>query len=198
MPRLKRVIEPKRQLETMKAGKTVKTFCARDGRKVVLRTVRWEDLDDLLELINSLVEEKVDIVRTERVSRQEEIDWLSGALGRLEKEEIFYLAAEVGGKVVANSEIRRETGHSEHVGNVGIAIREGYRNIGIGIEMMKSLIDQAQRWGLKVLTLSVFASNRQAFHVYEKVGFVETGRIPRKFFRHDEYIDEIIMAKLLE
>jgi hypothetical protein len=33
-------------------------------------------LGDLLELINSLVEEKADIVRTEKVSRQEEIDWL--------------------------------------------------------------------------------------------------------------------------
>jgi RimJ/RimL family protein N-acetyltransferase len=182
----------------MKAGKTVKTFCARDGQKVVLRAIRWEDLDDLLELINSLVEEKVDIVRTEKVSRHEEIDWLGGALCRLEKEEIFYLVAEVGGKVVANSEIRRGTGHSEHVGNVGIAIREGYRSIGIGTEVMKSLIDQAQNWGLKVLTLSVFASNKRAFHVYEKVGFVETGRVPRKFFRNDEYIDEIIMAKFLE
>lgn len=43
---------------------------------MILRTPRWEDLDDLLELINSLVEEKAGIVRTEKVSRQEEIDWL--------------------------------------------------------------------------------------------------------------------------
>ena len=182
----------------MKAGKSVKTFCARDGRKIVLKTLRWEDLDDLLELINSLVEEKADIVRTEKVSRQEEIDWLAGALGRLEKDEIFYLAAEIEGKVVANSEIRRGAGHSEHVGNVGIAIGKGYRDIGIGTEMMKALIDQAGRWGLQVLTLNVFASNKRAFHVYEKVGFVETGRIPRKFLRDGEHIDEIIMTKLLE
>jgi RimJ/RimL family protein N-acetyltransferase len=182
----------------MKAGKNVRTFCGKDGRKVVLRTLRWEDFDDLLELINSLVEEKVDIVRTEKVSRQEEIDWLAGALGRLEKDEIFYLTAEVGGKVVANSEIRRETGHSGHVGTVGIAIGKGYRDIGIGTEIMKALIDQAGRWGLQVLTLNVFASNKRAFHVYEKVGFVETGRIPRKFLRDGEYIDEIIMTKLLE
>jgi hypothetical protein len=60
----------------MKAGREIKTLVMRDGRKVILRTPKWEDLGDLLELINSLVEEKADIVRTEKVSRQEEIDWL--------------------------------------------------------------------------------------------------------------------------
>jgi hypothetical protein len=62
----------------MKAGEVIRRLSARDGRKVVLRTIRWEDLDDLLEMINSLVEEKADIVRAEKVSRTEEIDWLAG------------------------------------------------------------------------------------------------------------------------
>lgn len=61
----------------MKAGKIIRSFFARDGREVVLRTPKWEDLDDLLELINSLVEERADITRTKKVSREEEIDWLS-------------------------------------------------------------------------------------------------------------------------
>ena len=34
---------------------------AKDGRKVVLRTARWDGLDDLLELINSLVDEMIEI-----------------------------------------------------------------------------------------------------------------------------------------
>jgi len=61
----------------MKAGKIVSSFYTKGGRKVVLRTPKWEDLDDLLELINSLVDEKANISRTEKVSREEEIDWLS-------------------------------------------------------------------------------------------------------------------------
>ncbi|MDI6905227.1 MAG: hypothetical protein QMD13_07055 [Candidatus Bathyarchaeia archaeon] len=61
----------------MKAGKIIRNFSARDSREVVLRTPKWEDLDDLLELINSLVEERADITRTKKVSRKEETDWLS-------------------------------------------------------------------------------------------------------------------------
>jgi len=49
----------------MKPGRIIRTFSARDGRNVVLRTPRWEDLDDLLELINSLVEERANIIMDE-------------------------------------------------------------------------------------------------------------------------------------
>lgn len=45
----------------MKPDKILLSFTAKDGRQVILRTPRWEDLDDLVELINSLVEEGVEI-----------------------------------------------------------------------------------------------------------------------------------------
>ena len=45
----------------MKRGETLHRFTAKDGRKVILRTPKWEDLDDLLELINSLVDEDAEI-----------------------------------------------------------------------------------------------------------------------------------------
>jgi RimJ/RimL family protein N-acetyltransferase len=182
----------------MKAGKTIRNFSARDSQKVVLRTPMWEDLENLLELINSLVDEKAEIARTEKASREEEIDFLSKALSRLEKDETFYLVAEVGGKVVAVSEIGRRSGYEKHVGVIGIAIKSGFRDLGIGTEMMKTLVKQAQGMGLKVLTLTAFASNKRAIHIYEKVGFVQTGRVPKKHFKEGQYIDEIIMTKLLE
>jgi len=182
----------------MKSGKIFRSFTAKDRRKVVLRTPVWEDLDDFLELINSFIEERADILRTEKVSRDEEIDFLSRVLSRLEKDEMFYLVAEVDGKVVAVSEISKRSGYEKHVGVIGIAIRSEFRDLGIGTEMMNALVEQAQEMGLKVLTLTAFATNKSAIHVYEKVGFLQTGRIPKKHFKDGKYIDEIIMTKLLE
>jgi len=182
----------------MKTGEVIREFFAKDGRKVVLRTVKWEDLDDLLDFINSLVEEGANIIRTEEVSREEEIEWLSRVFSRQEKGELFCLAAEVDGRLVANSEIMRGTGYSSHVGFIGIAIKKGFRGVGIGTEMMKTLEEQAKKVGLKVLALSVFANNQHAINLYKKVGFVETGRIPKRFFKNGAYIDEIIMTKTLE
>jgi RimJ/RimL family protein N-acetyltransferase len=81
---------------------------------------------------------------------------------------------------------------------LGIVIGNGYRDLRIGTEIMKSLIEQARAVGLKLLTLSVYATNERARHVYQRLGFVETGRIPKKLFKDGKYVDEITMAKVLE
>ena len=166
--------------------------------KTVLRTPKWEDLDDLLELINSLVDEGAEVVVNEKVSRGEEIDWLSKLLARLETGETFFLVAEVNGRIISSSDINRQHGSQSHVGIVGIVIEKNFRGFGIGTAIMRVLIEQASRMGMKVLTLSVYASNKRAIHVYRKVGFVRTGLIPKKFLKQGKYVDEVIMTKVLE
>ena len=182
----------------MQLGRVFREFYARDGQKVILRTPRREDLDDLMELINSLVDEKAEIALTVKVTREEEAEWLPKMLARLEKDELFFLVAEVDRKVVASSDIHILGGDEKHVGVIGIVIKSGFRGLGIGTEMVKTLVEQAALLKLKVLMLHVFATNKRAVHVYEKVGFVQTGRVPKKHFRQGRYIDEVIMTKLIE
>jgi len=182
----------------VKAGQLIHRFSAKDGREVILRAPRWEDLDDLMELINSLIEEGADIEYDTKKTREEEVDWLSRAIAQLEKGNTFYMVAEVAGKVIASSSVgKRRLRCENHVGDLGLLIRSSYRDVGIGTEMMKTLIDQARIMGLKVLVLSVFATNERAIHVYKKVGFKEVGRIPRSIYRNGRYMDRVIMAKEL-
>jgi RimJ/RimL family protein N-acetyltransferase len=182
----------------MQLGRMLRKFHAKDGQEVILRTPKWEDLDDLMGLINSLVDEKAEIALTLKVTRDEEADWLSKMLSSLEKDELFFLVAEVGRKVSASSDIHVLRDDEKHVGVLGIVIKSGFRDLGIGTEMMKTLVEQATALGLKVLMLHVFATNYRAIHVYERVGFVQTGRIPKKHFREGQYIDEVVMTKLIE
>jgi len=44
------------------------------------------------------------------------------------------------------------------------------------------------------VTLCVFSGNERAIHVYEKVGFRETGRVPKMIYKNGEYKDHIIMT----
>ena len=69
----------------MKTGEILKSFTAKNGRNVILRTPKWEDLDDLMEFINSLVEEGVHIDRNQKVTSEQEADWLGRKLADLEK-----------------------------------------------------------------------------------------------------------------
>lgn len=107
----------------MNIGKILHSFTAKDGREVFLRTPRWEDLDDFIEFINSLVEEGADITFNQKVTREHEAEWLGRQLAEIEKGNRFIVLAEVDGKVVANSSLTKNTGYRKHVG--GFAGRAG-------------------------------------------------------------------------
>jgi len=177
--------------------KVFKEFRTGDGRRVVLRTPRMSDLDDLLEFINSLVDEGAEILVEKRTTREAEADWLGRLLADIEKGSVICVAGEVDGKVIANSEVRKGTGKRSHVGTLGIAIRDGYRDVGIGTEMMRALVEESKRAELRLLRLTVFDSNLRAIHVYETVGFREVGKMPKAIRQGDEYVDEVYMAKEL-
>ena len=181
----------------MKTGTVVKTFTAKDGRKVVLRTPKWEDIDDFVELTNSLVEEEADVAASQKITREQEADLLGRQLAEIEKGDRFMLVAEVDGKAVANAFVTRQMGYSKHVGRLFVAVKKGFRDIGIGTEMAKTLVSQAEKTGLKMVILYLFSTNKRAKHVYEKVGFRETGRIPNELYKNGKFLDHIIMVKEL-
>lgn len=181
----------------MNAGTTTHHFIAKNGRDVLFRPPRWEDLDDLLGFINSLVEEGAEILRNQEVTRDEEADWLGRKLADVEKGKVFWLVAEVGGTVIASSELKIGTGYSRHVGEIGVGVKRGYRDVGVGTELLNALISHAKTIGLELLTLTVSSSNTRAIHVYERIGFEETGRIPNRLFKNGTYRDQIIMTKKL-
>jgi len=143
----------------------------------------------LIEFINSLVEEDADILRTTKVTRSEEAEWLSKRLVRIDKGELIEAVAEVDGKVIANSEVEKRSGIMGHVGVLGIGIKSGYRGIGIGTQILKTLIDESKNAGLKILVLEHFATNKTARQLYEKMGFRETGKTPKGIYKNGKYID---------
>lgn len=158
--------------------------------------MRVEDADDLTEMMHSLVEEGADIHTDERRSREEVIDWIAKRLSLVEKGDAACLVAEMDRRTIANSEIiRRTSGHCvRHVGELGIVIKRGYRDIGIGTELIKRLLEQAQMMGLEIILLWVFATNMRAIRLYKKFGFQEAGKIAGGIFRCGKYIDEVLMT----
>ena len=161
---------------------------------MILRAPRMSDLDDFLEFINSLVDEGAEIPVEARRTREAEADWLGKLLADIEKGLAICVVGEVDGRLVANSEVRKGTGRRRHVGGLAIALKDGYRDVGIGTEMMKALIEESRKDGLRLLCLSVYESNLRARHVYMKVGFREVGRMPKAIRKGDQYLDEVVMA----
>ena len=171
-----------------------KTFIAKDGREVVLRPPKWEDLEDLTKYINSLVDEKVDICRATKVTREEEAEWLKKRLTSIDKGEVIHIVSEVNGEVVAGGEVKKQRDLMSHVGMLGIGVKAGFRSMGIGTVLMDGLIEESKKAGLKILVLDVFDTNEIAKALYEKMGFKVVGKLPKGIYRNGKYIDLVRMV----
>ena len=61
-------------------------------------------------------------------------------------------------------------------GEVGIGLLAPYRNQGLGTEMLRQAIAWAKDQRFDYLRLTTRADNHRAIHVFERCGFVPTGR----------------------
>ena len=179
----------------LKAGSIFKKVKLKDGTVAVLRAPKWEDVDEFLAFINGLIDEgDLYLSIQTKPTWEEELDWHANRLVQVEKGELVVCVAEVAGHVVGNSSVTKKSGVQAHVGELGISVHKDYRDLGLGTEMMKVLISESRKMGLKIVRLNVFSGNAWAIHVYEKIGFKEVGRIPKAIFKWKRYLDEIIMA----
>jgi len=86
------------------------------------------------------------------------------------------------------------------VGEVGIIIGEKeYQGKGYGTEAMELLLDYGFKTvNLNRIQLRVYEFNSRAINSYNKIGFVEEGRMRQAIFINGEYHDIIFMSILQE
>ena len=84
-----------------------------------------------------------------------------------------------------------------HVAELGIFVLPPYRGYGVGKRLMAYALDWVRDQGIRKITLSVFAINQRAIHMYQTFGFTLEGIRKMQYNIGGEYIDEILMAKFL-
>lgn len=83
-----------------------------------------------------------------------------------------------------------------HRASLGIAIFKEYCNCGIGELMLRELLDCARKCGYEIMELDVYAENVRAIHLYEKLGFIQRGRLVNAVkYKDGTYDDLILMQK---
>lgn len=77
---------------------------------------------------------------------------------------------------------------------VGLDIIPEYRGKGYGFKSYKMLLDYLfNHYNMNMVYLKVADFNPKAKKLYEKVGFRQSGCLPKYFYRHGQYWDYIIM-----
>jgi putative acetyltransferase len=84
-----------------------------------------------------------------------------------------------------------------HVGELGLAVHDGWQGRGIGTALVRAAVGLADRWlNLRRLELTVFADNERAVRLYKKFGFEVEGLLRRYALRDGVYVDAYVMARL--
>jgi RimJ/RimL family protein N-acetyltransferase len=175
-------------------------FMLRNGAQLIVRNPTSQDAQRMIEVMRAVVAEgpytltEPDEFEWNVMNKRQDISESLRNPGQLA------LVAEVNGEVVGFLEFvngrRRRTQHS---GSLSIFIQDGFREIGIGSLLIKTLLKWARLAPLiEKVTLAVFSTNIRAIAVYQKLGFLVEGRCPRDMKIDGEYVDSVLMYQFVK
>lgn len=163
---------------------TIREFCSKDRKKA----------KEFQDFVNSLIEEKAQILLNKKVSLKAEKEFLEENYRKIKKRKRVSMFAEHNNKIVGRTDINIGEGRENHVGNFGIAVRNGYRRIGLGGYLTDSIIKLAKKeLKPKIIKLGALPTNKPAIRFYKKHGFKKVAVIPKQLQYKGKLCDEIIM-----
>jgi ribosomal protein S18 acetylase RimI-like enzyme len=166
-----------------------------------IRDLRFEDGPDLINAYFSYYKELESgnaelglVLFKKKPGYESEVSWFAETYKGVLRGDRIAKVAEVGGKAVGLCEISKSRPGSEtdHIGALGIAIMDGYRDMGIGTALISAALADG-RARFEAVKLTVFTTNKRAITVYKKMGFVELCTIPKAIKRGSRYFDEFLM-----
>lgn len=177
----------------------VRKYLARSGEEITIRPAEPEDSCEIIDTIRSNALER-SYVLMEQYGRNVASE--RAYISELDRRKNLLIVAAAGVEVVgclaalqADEGSREETAHILHV---GLHLKEIYRGVGIGSQMLGYAIEWAQEAGFKKLEASIFTTNKRSLKLFSKAGFTEEGVRQKRIRIGREYIDEVLMGKVLE
>ena len=175
-----------------------KTVILRDGRTCVLRIPYAEDAEALLDFLRDIASETEYILWTPQESfptREGEIAYIESLVN---SPQVLCLLADVDGEIAGNCQIVfNGKWKIAHRSSIAIALRQKFWGLGIGTALLRELIGEAERRGVRQTELDVVAENRRARGLYDKMGFRAVATLPAAIrFTDGSLHDEIHMMRI--
>ncbi len=178
----------------MELGKVIKTVLNKQGKRLILRYPKVDDVNELLRYVNALIQEDTFVLISGKPQTiEEEKIFFDHLLTDIQRSDALSLVIELNGKIVGMTGVTREKFRMHHVGMLGISLAPEIRDQGVGSMAFSTLIEECKKMGFKLLTLHCFENNARAFHMYKKLGFIEVGIIPKAVLYRGAYVGQIIM-----
>lgn len=158
-----------------------------NSMKIVIRTYEQNDIPEMIKIWNEVVEEGIAFPQEELLTAK------SG-------EQFF--ASQVHSAVAVDTEDDHicglyilhpnNVGRCGHICNASYAVPSQSRGQHIGEKLVKDCLLRGKEYGFHILQFNaVVVSNVHARHLYERLGFIQLGTIPKGFRMKDGHYEDI-------
>ena len=154
---------------------------------MIVRAYEKADLDAMIQIWNEVVEEGIAFPQEELLNDQTGAEFFAS-------QTYTAIAEDENGHAVHGLYILHpnNVGRCGHICNASYAVRSKSRGLHIGEMLVLDCLHQAKRFGFTVLQFNaVVESNVHARHLYERLGFVPLGVIPKGFRMKDGHYENI-------
>ncbi len=156
---------------------------------ITIREYQKTDMAEAMGIWNEVVREGVAFPQVEELTEQE-------ADGFFSSQSYTGVAADSEtGEIVGLYILHpNNVGRCGHIANTSYAVRSSCRGLHIGEQLVKDSLVMGARLGFRLLQFNaVVATNVHALHLYERLGFIQLGRIPQGFLMKDGHYEDIIL-----
>ena len=161
----------------------------------MIKVVPMEEkyIDEYRSVFDQVAREKKHLYFTEAPSLESTKKFVKSII---KNEDVQFVALD-NGKVVGWVDIVQHKAQIQsHCGELGMGLLPAYRSIGIGKKLASAAIEKAHQKKLSRVELTVYASNKPAIALYEKLGFIHEGRQKKSVFLDGRFQDVLMMALL--
>jgi RimJ/RimL family protein N-acetyltransferase len=176
----------------------VQTFTAGDGSKITLRPAESGDSCEILDTIRSNALERSYILMEQYgKDAPSERDFIES----LDRDKNLLIVAvsdlEIVGCLAALQADGGQRDETAHILHVGLHLREERRGLGIGSKVLSYAVNWAKEKGFRKMEASIFTPNRRSLHLFKKAGFKEEGIRKHRIRIGSDFIDEVLVGKIL-
>lgn len=177
-----------------------KKIYTKEKQEVILRNANESDAAALLDYLKTTAAETRFLMREPEeitLSLEQQEAFLRG---KEEAERELMLIAELDGKHVGNCSVSSLGNYKRyrHRCSVAIALYQKYCGLGIGKQMLHTVLDVAKACGYEQAELEVVTTNVNAIRLYQSLGFEIYGELKHSMkYTDGTYADEYMMKKLL-
>jgi len=166
----------------------------KDGAYVLLRALIHEDKTRLTEFYKATSEEDFRYFHHNVKDETLIASWCED----INYGKILPILALAKDRVVGSATLHFFDGPKRHIGEVRLYLAKDYRKRGLGMKMIRALIDVARKQGLTILLAEVIADKTKVVKAFEQLGFHSNCALDDFFmFPDGDLCDVVIMTMSL-